>query len=75
MNRISVDAQKKEVSLSFNTGLYSQNHIDQAIADYLDVCEIFKVDETLVLKPKDEKDLEIIGYEFYNYVLGLMKNT
>jgi hypothetical protein len=75
MKRISVDKARMEVRLSFNEGFYDPKSITQAITDYLDVCEVSRVEGNLVLKPKDPKDLDIIGYEFYNYVLGLMKNS
>jgi hypothetical protein len=74
MQRVTISRSKGEVSLSFNNSFYKQEHIDQAIADYLEACTVSKVGDRLVIVPKDPKDLDIIGYEFYNYVLGLMKN-
>jgi len=74
MNKISINKEKNEVLIKFNTKIYCQECIDDATQDFNEICNIEKNKNWLLLKPKKEIDAEKIGYEFYNYVLGLMKN-
>ena len=67
------DKEKNEVLLRFNPIFYTNQAIKQAVSDFSDVCDVTEAEDGIVLKPK-EGDVEVIGYEFYNYVLGLMKN-
>jgi len=62
------------VIVDFNEQFYKKEFIKQAITDFKEICEIEKTEEGLLLKPKKELNIDILGYEFYNYVLGLMKN-
>jgi hypothetical protein len=72
---MGIKIKKNEVQVSLNESIYSDDAIEQAIIDYEDVCEINKKDDRLVLIPKEKIELDILGYEFSNYVLGLMKNS
>ncbi|MCF7861544.1 HxsD-like protein [Candidatus Woesearchaeota archaeon] len=72
MERIEVDG--KLVKLSFNKDFYSDKAIEQTIADFAEVCHAKWEGELLVLTPKEMIDLDELGREFYNYVLGIMKN-
>lgn len=71
---MGIKVKKNEVYVSLNDIIYSDDAINQAIIDFKDVCDIKKVDENLILIPKEKIKPEILGYEFSNYVLGLMKN-
>jgi tryptophanase len=75
MEKVEINKEKNEVVIRFNQKFYTQPHIDQAIEDFKEVCDARKEGNDLILKPKQKEDLDRLGYEFYNYVLGLMKNT
>lgn len=75
MERIKIDQEKNEVVLTFNENFYNQRVIDQAVEDFQKVCEITKDKNFITLKPKETLDINTLGYEFYNYVLGLIKNS
>jgi hypothetical protein len=62
------------VKLSFNKEFYSDKAIEQTISDFSEICDIKKEGNVVVLIPKEELDLNELGHEFYNYVLGIMKN-
>lgn len=75
MKKITVDREKKLVKLCFNNRFYKEPFIEQAIKDFSEICDIKKENGFIYLKPKKEEiKLETIGYEFYNYVLALIKN-
>jgi len=74
MERIRIDPSKEEVFVSFNKTIYPKATIEQAMEDYGQACEVFKNKDEIMLRPKEKLDLDTLGYEFYNYVLGLMKN-
>ena len=74
MEKIKINKKKNEVLVGFNKQFYDEEFIKQAIADFKDVCSIEEKKGELLLKPKQSKDLDLLGYEFYNHVLGLMKN-
>ena len=76
MKRVNVNKEKKEITLTVNESFYDPDLVNQAIEDFKEVCDITKNQESIVLKPKEEGiELETLGYEFYNYLLGLIKNT
>lgn len=77
MKNVMVDKDKRLVKLSFNNKFYNQTFIDRAIQDFSKVCDIKKEEGLICIQPKEEAgvDLETIGYEFYNYVLALIKNN
>ena len=72
MQRVKVE--KNKVRLSFNDQFYDKKFIELALEDFNEVCTSKWEDHELILKPKDKLDINILGYEFYNYVLGLIKN-
>ena len=75
MSRVSIDRTNNEVVLTFNHNFYSRELIHNAIADFRNICEPHFEEDKLILKPKSsDVRLDILGYEFYNYVLGLMKS-
>ncbi|MBT3407265.1 hypothetical protein HN415_01135 [Candidatus Woesearchaeota archaeon] len=71
---MGIKIKKNEVHVSLNHEIYSSDAINLAIKDYKDVCDVIKKEDYLVLTPKEEIELDQLGYEFSNYVLGLMKN-
>lgn len=78
MNNISINKKTGEINLTFNKFFYDPSVIRKSIEDFKGVCDAsFKEgDKILVtLSPKEkETDLTTLGYEFFNYVLGFMKN-
>ena len=75
MRRINVDKDNNLVVLTFNDNLYPKDLINQSILDFQEVCDSRFEGEKLVLKPKsNEIDMDNLGYEFYNYLLGLLKS-
>ncbi len=73
MKRVIVE--NNAVILTFNKTFYPEEIIRQAGTDFQEVCEIDYEGEKLVLKPKtNEIDMQKLGYEFYNYLLGLIKS-
>jgi len=74
MNKIQVNKEKNHVIVRFNNEIYCNHCINNATNDFKDICSIEKSKDGFFLKPKKEIELETLGYEFYNYVLSLMKN-
>jgi hypothetical protein len=81
MNNIEIDKKNKEVKLLVDTRFYGYGAVFQAAKDYLDSCWVLidgdKENILLVtIKPKTEDiGLETVGFEFYNYMLGLIQNA
>lgn len=75
MEKVEINKEKNEVIVRFNKNFYTLPYVDQAIKDFSGICDAKKEENYLILKPKQIEDLDKLGYEFYNYVLGLMKNT
>ena len=70
-----VDEDKKLVILTFNDNFYPEELVNKAIMEFNEVCDSSRQGEKLILKPKDsEIDINTLGYEFYNYLLGLIKS-
>ncbi|MBS3101345.1 HxsD-like protein [Candidatus Woesearchaeota archaeon] len=73
MKRVVVE--NNAVILTFNKTFYPEEIIRQSMADFHDVCDSGFEGEKLVLKPKtNEIDMQKLGYEFYNYLLDLIKS-
>ncbi len=75
MDKVIINREKNEVILRFDNRLYSKEYIDQAIKEFSEICDSREEKENLVLIPKDISDLDRLGFEFYNYVFGLVKNS
>ena len=75
---IKIDKNKREICISLNKKFYDTKAVKESLADFKGICEgKIKEDRCLIniiLKPKEKNMLNIIGYEFCNYALGLMKN-
>jgi hypothetical protein len=72
------DYLKHEVLLILKKDFYKGEIIKEVIEDFKEIClsEVEECEDSfrVLLKPIQEKDLENLGCEFSNYVLGLMKN-
>jgi len=80
LNKMGVlcDIEKNEIYISLNKEFYNIQAIKEAIIDFEEICDGELNEDiknyTLILKLKEQNDLCNIGYEFCNYVLGLIKN-
>lgn len=77
---INIDKEKNEVKIDINTEFYELDKIIEAAQEFTDSCWVY-VDRqndsrvNVIIKPKSKEiDINTVGYEFYNFVLGLMKN-
>lgn len=77
-----METKNKEIRLEFNMGLYRYDPIilaaDEFSKNFWIIIDRVSNKVIVYLKPKDiAKDAGIknLGYEFYNYVLGLMQAT
>jgi hypothetical protein len=81
MNDLTLDRKHNEVKLIINTKLYGYGAVMKAGKDYSDHCWVYVDgdinDKLLVtIKPKKtEINIDTLGNEFLNYVLGLMQNA
>jgi hypothetical protein len=74
MQRVKINKEGNQVSLTFNDSLYPKNFIEVAIRDFHEVCDVKINKNELILRPSNPQiDVTALGYEFYNYVLGLIK--
>jgi hypothetical protein len=74
MGKIKI--QNDRVIITINPKLYNMASIEQTINDYAGICdfEYDQVENKITLKNINKDiDLNIIGYEFCNYALSLMK--
>lgn len=72
----------KEIKLEFNMGLYSYDSIilaaDEFSKNFWIIIDRVSNKVIVYLKPKEiakDADIKNLGYEFYNYVLGLMQTA
>ncbi|MBD3202662.1 hypothetical protein GF327_00045 [Candidatus Woesearchaeota archaeon] len=81
MNSLKLDKENQEVKLIIDTKFYGYQSILHASKDFTENCWVFMDGDTsdkilVTLKPKNKDiDLNTLGYEFYNYTLGLMQNA
>jgi hypothetical protein len=69
-----VTIRDRDVLVHLNEKIYPSAFINQAITDFQAVSRIEQTEDAIIISPKDPKDLSRIGFEFCNYVLGLIKN-
>lgn len=79
MEKITVKKEEKQVLINFNTNFYPTIYIFRAAQEFSNSCwtSVDGNPENLqvMLRPKSEEiDLDTLGYEFYNYVLSIIKN-
>lgn len=73
-----IEIEKNKIKIKLNKKFYDLNAVKESLKAFNKVCsgdikknkEIIKI----TLKPKDKSQTNILGHEFCNYVLGLMKN-
>ena len=72
---MNLSRMKGTVTLKLNRKIYPKMIISKAIEDFSELCEFESLNESLVIKAKSkEVPLASIGFEFYNYLLGLINN-
>lgn len=73
-----IEKAKGEVVISLNKKFYDLKAIKESLGDFKQVCsgkvEMAKKEIKIVLLSRGGKPDNTLGYEFCNYVLGLMKN-
>ena len=75
MKRVEVDKKNNTAVLTFNKHFYPEEIVERAILDFRDACDASFQSGKLILKPKgSEINAGILGYEFYNYLLALLKS-
>ncbi len=74
MEKVRIDKAKNSVLVRFNEDIYDKEAIAKASEDYNEACDIKRCKEGILLSPREDIDINTLGYEFYNYVLGIMKN-
>lgn len=78
-NNLIVDEQNNQVNIKFSKSFYDSKSLNEALTDYSSVCKhtlsesegYFEVS----LMFATAEDIVLIGNEFCNYVLGVMKNS
>ncbi len=75
----SVLVKNNLIEITLNSEFYPDEALEKAIEDYSKLFDIKSEEKEntlkIILKPKQEiSDLQIIGYEFLNYLLYLIKN-
>ena len=81
MSDIKVDKKENLVRLIVDTKFYGASAVIIAGKEYTESCWVYidgdANDKLLVtLKPKNKDiDLNTLGYEFYNYMLGLIQDA
>jgi len=73
---ISFDKNRKKVIVTMNKDFYNLDSVKKAAEAFKDAADISVSvkDKIIVSIMPDENMIDIIGYEFCNYVLSLMKN-
>ncbi len=78
--KVVVNRKENRVMMRFPLRMYDYESIKRSIKDYSICCD-FKRRRSggrveVTLSPKNrEIDLDLVGYEFFNYVLSVMKTT
>lgn len=77
--KLIVEKKSRSVVLCFNTKVYSMGYILESARSFSDSCWVYVDGDPagalyVTLTPKSEDmNLQRLGYEFYNYTLGLIK--
>ncbi len=76
---ILFDKEKGVVDINLNALFYNQEAIKESLREFRGLCN-GKISSkagviSVRLMPKEKATLNVLGYEFCNYVLGLMKNN
>lgn len=79
MNKtVIIDKKKNLVRLNINLLFYTEEKIKEACKDFEEICSMrflsSKENFVISLKPKKKNiDINILGFEFMNYLLGISK--
>lgn len=74
---VNVDKELNKVTIKLNKSFYDIDSIKMGIEDFSGPCSAIVNEKErfeIVLKSKGNSDICVLGYEFCNYVLALMKN-
>jgi hypothetical protein len=74
---VYINKRTSVVTINLNKSFYNVNSIKQTVKDFSGVCSAsIKGNDRfeITLKAKVNLDIYILGYEFCNYLLALMKN-
>lgn len=72
-----IELSGNKIKISLNKQFYGIKAVKESLRDFNQVCTgkiTNKKFIEIILKPKDKSLKNILGHEFCNYVLGLMKN-
>ncbi len=75
---VNMDRKAEKVTIKLNRRFYNIGSIRRGIKDFSGLCsaDVNNAEQfEIVLKSKGGLDVQILGYEFCNYVLALMKNN
>ncbi len=77
--KVQVDAEDNKVTVVLDTRFYRSNSVRSSAEDFKNCClvELEHIGNrvSVVLSPKSKEiDLNTVGYEFCNYVLGRMRS-
>ncbi len=78
MKKNDLEIVKDTVTIKLNRYLYTKRAVIVASEAFSESCfvslNITPDAYVVAMKPKEEMDLKTLGYEFFNYVLGIMQN-
>ena len=69
---VCVNINKDRIEIKLNSFFYPKEIVKQAIADFNNVCNITEENSKLKIMPLSGKLDPNLGYEFMNYLLGLV---
>lgn len=80
MRHMEIDRKKNSVRIGLNLFFYPERHIQQAVENFSEVCsgKISYSKNIAIIELKRKKsnvELETVGLDFCNYVLGLKQNA
>lgn len=70
-----VHEKEGKITVKFNPNFYSEESIKRTAEDFKEVCEAeVTIEKDIVVKLTPKEEIDNLGHEFANYVLGIMKN-
>ena len=69
----NVKIEGSKVILEVNPRFYPQHIILSSVDAFKNIADISLNENTIILTPKEPSLKDIIGYEFFNYMLSLRK--
>lgn len=81
MRNIHIDKFNHEVIVSVNQRIYSADYVMISAQAFTNTCWVYfdtgQIYTIVYIKPKNSlshEELELLGYEFFNYLLGTIQN-